>query len=177
MDIVSPYALYFDHKAVLFRKEWWRVITPFFFFGYLNFHTIFGIMFVSRYSKMLEEQLFYDETLDYLFLVMFKSAMIMFFVMVSPFKSMDTLFLGYTLGISLMYYWSRQNPEFKFSLFGCFTFSAPYLPWMILLIGKLFGGEVFTNFIGIVVGHIVFYGDQKLPKYTNLHVFRCPQFM
>ncbi|MEN2496699.1 MAG: Derlin-2 [Marteilia pararefringens] len=175
IDVISPYSLYFDLNAVVLRGEWWRCFTSFLFFGNLGINSLFAISFMSRYSRMLEEQLYFQRSLDYLCMILVSAALIMACVVISPVKSMESLFLGYSHGMSLMYFWSRLNPEFKFSFFGLLTFSAPYLPWIILVISNLLAGECYSNIIGIIVGHIIFYLDQRLPIYTERNLLRFPQ--
>lgn len=176
-DVISPYSLYFDHKAVISRHEWWRCFTSFAYFGNIGINSLFALTFVSRYFRMLEEQMFINRTVDFIFFTGWCCVFVMLFVTLNPFKNMDTVFLGYAFGIAFMYYWARSNPEFRFSLCGIFTFSAPYLPWVILLISKVFSGECTSNLIGIIVGHMLFFCEQRLPNYINKNPLRCPKML
>lgn len=63
-------------------------------------------------------------------------------------------FLGTALSSSLVYIWSRRNPEVRMSFLGLLVFTAPYLPWVLLGFGMLVHGQVPKDELcGIVVGH------------------------
>ena len=58
------------------------------------------------------------------------------------------LFLGEALTTMLVYVWCRRNPYIRYNFFGLFTFEAPYLPWILVLISILFGGSVLADLVG-----------------------------
>ena len=58
------------------------------------------------------------------------------------------LFLGEALTTMLVYVWCRRNPFVRYNFFGLFTFEAPYLPWILVLISILFGGSVLADLVG-----------------------------
>ena len=58
------------------------------------------------------------------------------------------LFLGEALTTMLVYIWCRRNPYIRYNFFGLFTFEAPYLPWILVLISILFGGSVLADLVG-----------------------------
>ena len=58
------------------------------------------------------------------------------------------LFLGEALTTMLVYIWCRRNPYVRYNFFGLFTFEAPYLPWILVLISILFGGSVLADLVG-----------------------------
>lgn len=58
------------------------------------------------------------------------------------------LFLGECLATMIVYVWSRRNPGVMYNFFGLFTFQAPYLPWLLLLLSFLFGGSVLSDLVG-----------------------------
>ncbi len=58
------------------------------------------------------------------------------------------LFMGEALTTMLVYVWCRRNPFVRYSFFGLFTFQAPYLPWLLILLSVLFGGSVLADLVG-----------------------------
>lgn len=48
----------------------------------------------------------------------------------------------------IVYVWCRRNPYVRYNFFGLFTFQAPYLPWILILISVLFGGSVVVDLVG-----------------------------
>ena len=66
-------------------------------------------------------------------------------------------FLGHALSSSLVYIWSRRNPEVRLSFLGLLVFTAPYLPWVLALFSLVLHGTVpKDDIMGIVIGHSKF---------------------
>ena len=63
-------------------------------------------------------------------------------------------FLGSALSSSLVYIWSRRNPETRLSFLGLLVFTAPYLPWVLMAFSLVLHGSVPKDEIcGVIVGH------------------------
>jgi Derlin-2/3 len=63
-------------------------------------------------------------------------------------------FLGSALSSTLIYIWSRKNPDTMLSFLGLLVFRAPYLPWVLLCFTLVMHGTVPKDeMCGIVVGH------------------------
>ena len=63
-------------------------------------------------------------------------------------------FLGSALSSTLIYIWSRKNPDTLLSFLGLVVFKAPYLPWVLLCFSLVMHGTVPKDeMCGIVVGH------------------------
>jgi Derlin-2/3 len=63
-------------------------------------------------------------------------------------------FLGSALSSTLIYIWSRKNPDTLLSFLGLLVFKAPYLPWVLLCFSLIMHGTVPKDeMCGIVVGH------------------------
>lgn len=66
-------------------------------------------------------------------------------------------FLGSALSSTLIYIWSRKNPDTMLSFLGLLVFKAPYLPWVLLAFSLVMHGTVPKDeMCGIVVGHSAF---------------------
>lgn len=66
-------------------------------------------------------------------------------------------FLGSALSSSLVYIWSRRNPETRLSFLGLLVFTAPYLPWVLMAFSLVLHGTIPKDEIcGIIVGHGTF---------------------
>jgi Derlin-2/3 len=58
------------------------------------------------------------------------------------------------LSSTLIYIWSRKNPDTMLSFLGLLVFKAPYLPWVLLGFSVVMHGTVPKDeMCGIVVGH------------------------
>ena len=64
------------------------------------------------------------------------------------------LFLGEALCTMIVYIWCRRNPFVRYNFFGLFTFQAPYLPWILVLISVLFGGSILVDLVGEKFGSL-----------------------
>lgn len=63
-------------------------------------------------------------------------------------------FLGQGLSSTLVYIWSRRNPDTRLSFLGLMVFRAPYLPWVLIAFSFVMHGSIPKDEIcGIVVGH------------------------
>lgn len=63
-------------------------------------------------------------------------------------------FLGSTLSSTLVYIWSRRNPDTRLSFLGLLTFKAPWLPWVLIAFNVVLHGHwPKDELCGIVVGH------------------------
>lgn len=67
-------------------------------------------------------------------------------------------FLGTTLSSTLVYIWSRRNPDTRLSFLGLITFKAPFLPWVLIAFNVVLHGHwPKDELCGIVVGHSMSY--------------------
>ncbi len=63
-------------------------------------------------------------------------------------------FLGSALSSTLVYIWSRKNPDTRLSFLGLLVFRAPFLPWVLILFSVALHGTVPKDeMCGVVVGH------------------------
>jgi len=98
---------------------------------------------------MLEETHFRNRTKAFIGLLIY--AMIVLLAL-SPLTSIP--FLGSPLSFSLVYIYSRLNPEVRMSFLGLFIFRAPYLPWVLLGFSLLLNNQIpVGDLMGIAVGH------------------------
>lgn len=140
-------------KRKLTQTQYWRLVTTFLYFGPLSLDLLFHVFFLQRYSRLLEESSGRSPA-TFSWLLLFASTILL---TAAPFLSM--LFCGSALSSSLVYIWSRRNPETRLSFLGVLVFTAPYLPWVLMAFSLVLHGTVPKDEImGVVVGH------RKLPS-------------
>jgi Derlin-2/3 len=89
-------------------------------------------------------------------------------LIISPFLSLP--FLGTSLSSSLVYIWSRRNPETRLSFLGVLVFTAPYLPWVLMAFSLVVHGVIPKDEIcGVVVGHIWYFFNDVYPSLHGGH--------
>lgn len=163
--ILTPFQLFYSYRAVFHKsqvcipKEWtrmrkdidfwqyWRLISTFIYFGPLSLNLLFHIFFIQRYARMLEES---APSVAHFAWLLFYAAVTL--LTIAPLSSQ--LFLGTTLSSTLVYIWSRRNPDTRLSFLGLLTFKAPWLPWVLIAFNVVLHGHwPKDELCGIVVGH------------------------
>ena len=169
LDLVSPLTLYYNLDLIMGKGQYWRLLTSFFFFGGFSLDFLFHMYFVIRYCRLLEEGPFRGRKVDFLYML-FVGAILMLTcsVVMSTFTKIK--FLGHPLAFMMVYVWARgpENLNVRMSLLGIFPFSAPYLPWVLLVFSLLLGNPVETDLMGILVGHLYFFFDRIFPQVADV---------
>ncbi|PKY06852.1 putative ER-associated proteolytic system protein Der1 [Aspergillus campestris IBT 28561] len=164
--ILTPFQLFYSFRAVYVKSQYWRLFTSFLYFGPLSLDLLFHVFFLQRYSRLLEESSGRSPA-HFSWLLFY--AMV-FLLCISPILSMP--FMGTGLSSSLVYIWSRRNPDTRLSFLGLLVFTAPYLPWVLMGFSLVVHGIVPKDeFCGVVVGHIWYYFNDIYP---DLHGGRRP---
>ena len=81
------------------------------------------------------------------------------------------------LAFAVVYVWSRRSPTARISFLGLFTFTAPYLPWIILGFGVLLGQSAQHDLLGLAAGHIYYFLEDVYPTITQRKILRTPQLI
>jgi len=175
LDLISPFSLYFSSKLIFYKLQVWRLLTNFFFFGAkFSLDFLFHMFFVVRYSRALEEGSFRGRTADFFYMVFFGATIM---TIIAPFVNLQ--FLGSSLTFMLVYVWGRRNPFGRMHFLGLFTFTAPYLPWVLLAFSLLLGNEVVVDLLGIAVGHVYYFLEDVYPRMvpSRVRLLKTPRFL
>lgn len=97
-------------------------------------------------------------------------------LLLSPLVSMP--FLGHPLSSTLVYIWSRRNPDMRLSFLGLLVFTAPYLPWVLMAFSLVMHGVVPKDEImGVLIGHVwYFFSDVYPPLHNGQRPFDPPMW-
>ena len=137
--------------TLMFFYQYWRILTTFLYFGPLSLDLLFHVFFLQRYSRLLEESSGRSPA-HFSWLLLYATTLLL---ALSPMLSIP--FLGSALSSSLVYIWSRRNPETRLSFLGLLVFTAPYLPWVLMAFSLVLHGTVPKDEIcGVIVGHSMF---------------------
>ncbi|KAF1760376.1 hypothetical protein GCK72_008625 [Caenorhabditis remanei] len=173
LEFVTPFHLYFNWELIVRKYQFWRLITSFCFFGSFGFSFLFNMIFTYRYCMMLEEGSFRGRRADFVYMFLFGGVL-----MILSGIFVQVLFLGQAFTIMLVYIWSRRNPNIQMNFFGVLTFTAPYLPWVLLLFSLLLGNNAVVDFMGIACGHIYFFLEDVFPFQEHGRRFlKTPQWL
>ncbi|KTW25606.1 hypothetical protein T552_03466 [Pneumocystis carinii B80] len=160
---VTPFQLFFSWHSVIIRKQYWRLITTFLYFGNLSFDFLFHIFFIARYCRMLEETSFRGRSREFAYLLLYATTSLL---ILSPLVSLT--FLASPLSFCLIYLWSRRNPSVRLSFLGLFVFNAPYLPWILLWFSFILHNTIPKgDLLGMFVGHVYYYLKDVAPTISS----------
>lgn len=159
LQVISPFYLYFNTKLIVYKHEYWRLLTNFLYFGNVGIDLIFHLFFLLRYCKSLEEGSFRNRSADFLWMLVFGGLML---IIMAPFAKVQ--FLGTSLNFMMVYVWSRRNPDVPLSFLGIFTFGAAYLPWVLMGFSVLIGSSPVTDILGMISGHTYYYLEDVYPN-------------
>eukprot|EP01137_Pigoraptor_chileana_P001223 Opistho-2@38554 len=158
LHFVTFLQLYFNWHLIVHKFQVYRLVTNFLYFGTLGLDLLFHMFFLYRYSRYLEEGSFRGRTADYFYMLLFGATLM---TVVAPF--IDMIFLGSGLTCMLVYVWGRRNRHVRMSFLGLLTFTAPYLPWVLLGFSVLLNSSPLGDLLGIGIGHIYYYFEDVYP--------------
>ena len=161
-QILTPFQLFYSFPSAIVKGQYWRLLTTFLYFGPISVDLVFHIYFLQRYSRLLEES---SGRSPAVFSWMLLYAMV-FLLCLSSLVSMP--FLGQPLSSTLVYIWSRRNPDTRLSFLGLMVFTAPYLPWVLMGFSLILHHTVPRDEImGVVIGHIYYFLADVYPPLHN----------
>jgi len=171
LGFFTPLKMYFNPELI-FAGEYWRMATSFFFFGNFSLHFLFHMMFIYRYCKNLEEESYRGRTADFVFLFLFSALLVLIIGFVT-----GMMWLGMAFTQVFVYIWSRRNPYVLMNFLG-FIIRAPYLPWVFTGMSILLGGEIKSDLVGILVGHIYYFLEDVFPlQEGGFKILYTPDFL
>lgn len=88
-------------------------------------------------------------------------------------------FLAHPLTFMMIYLWGRspENVNVHLSFFGVLVFSAPYLPWAMLLMSFFFGNPIESDLLGIIAGHVYYFLEFVYPAVASLRGWRIRRIL
>lgn len=172
IDVVSPFSLYYNFDLIFLHGQLWRLITTFLFFGLFSVDFLFHMYFLVRYCRMLEEGDFRGRRAHFVVMLLFG---IVIMTALAPFLQVH--FLGNALTFMMVYVWGRRNEEMRMSFLGVFSFTAPYLPWVMLAFSLLLGNPITIDAIGIFVGHSYYFLEYVYPVVAKIRGWRIKRIL
>ncbi|KAG2395727.1 Derlin-2.2 protein [Vigna angularis] len=148
---------------------------------YLDF--LFHMFFLARYCKLLEENSFRGRTADFFYMLLFGATVLTGIVLLGgmiPYLSESfakIIFLSNSLTFMMVYVWSKQNPFIHMSFLGLFTFTAAYLPWVLLGFSVLVGASAWVDLLGMIAGHAYYFLEDVYPRMTGRRPLKTPSFI
>ena len=163
--VVTPYQLFYTFRAVYYKSQYWRLLTTFIYFGPPSLDLVFHVFFMQRYSRLLEQGAGATPAVFSWLLLYATTSLLALSSLTS-----SVPFLGSSLSSTLIYIWSRRNPDTRLSFLGLLVFTAPYLPWVLMAFNLLMHGTVPKDeILGVIVGHVYYFFADVWPGLGDGH--------
>ena len=169
LEFISPFSVYFNFRLIVYKFQLWRLFTNFLFFGNLSLDFVFHMFFLSRYCRLLEEGSFRGRTADFFYMLLFGAGLL---TLIAPFVNIQ--FLGSSLTFMMVYVWGRRHQNVNMSFLGMFNFTAPYLPWVLLIFSVMLGSSPLVDLLGMVAGHVYYFFEDVYPAMTGRRLLKTP---
>ena len=148
-QLITPFHLYFNPRLIASPSGWepWRLLTPFLYYGPLGLDWLFHMFFLVKYASALESGSFRGRSADFAWMLGVCGVALLAAAPVARAQ-----FLGAPLAFALVYVWARRHPALLMSFLGVLTFTAPWLPWVLLGVSVLLRGSATVDLLGMAVG-------------------------
>ncbi|KAK5951379.1 hypothetical protein OHC33_007435 [Knufia fluminis] len=151
--LIEPLQLFYTFRAVYFKSQYWRLLTTFIYFGPPSLDLVFHLFFMTRYSRLLESTSG-SSPATFSWLLLYSTVSLL---TLSSFTTWVP-FLGHSLSQTLVYIWSRRNPDTRLAFLGILVFNAPYLPWVLMGFSLFMHGSIPKDeILGVIVGHVYYF--------------------
>ena len=115
------------------------------------------------------EEYFKNKAAEFMTCIVF----VCFFSMLYAFIYGDYMVMHQPFLFALMYVWCKLVPDSSVSLWG-FPVVSANLPWVMLVLSVVTGGDPFKDLIGMAAGHTYIYIRMILPNSHGYQLLRRP---
>jgi len=151
--VLTPFQLFYSFRSVYYKSQYWRLLSTFIYFGPPSLDLLFHVFFLQRYSRLLEQGSG-PSPATFSWLLLYATASLL----TLSTMTISLPFLGSALSSTLVYIWSRRNPDTRLSFLGIFVFNAPWLPWVLMAFSLCMHGTIPRDeILGVVVGHVWYF--------------------
>ena len=173
LEVLSPLSLCLNWELVRQQRQWWRLVSCFFFYGEFSIHFVWNMYIYIQYCSSLEELAFRNKTADFVWMLISCG----FLLLGLSYCFVASAFLSSALMDVMIYLWSKKNPHAMVHVLFL-TVPAAYLPFTLTGLSLLMGGQISDHLMGIAVGHIFFFFNEiypLMPTSGGLKLFRTPR--
>ncbi|KAF9099439.1 Derlin 1 [Mortierella sp. AM989] len=173
VKFVPFYLIYLDWSQIIYKFQIHRLLTPFFITG-LSFNMLFDLYFLFTYGSQLESSTFAGRSADFAWFILFTS-----FVSSIAASYFGILVLFQAMLISVIYLWSRENPDRMVSFMFGITFKAFYLPWVLVAYTFVLSGALipWSMLIGIASAHLFHFLSKVYPANGGPRLIPTPSLL
>ncbi|RNE99957.1 hypothetical protein TraAM80_07898 [Trypanosoma rangeli] len=174
--VIHPVEILFSPLLVFQEKQYWRLITNFFYFGQLDLSSIFELHWLCIVSSSIEVQYFRRRKIDYCLTLLLAILSLLLFRI---FRVVDTPYLSFSLCNALAYLFARLLPDLEVGIFFLITIPVRLLPIFFLVMALIFDRHRGIRLIMVehLVGHILWYFLEIFPRITGWHLLRLQEHL
>jgi len=169
--VFDPYRLVLLLEPIYKEFQIWRLFSPF-ALHFLGLPFLMNMMFLLRFGQSLERVKFAGRSSDYLWMLMVCAMLLLV-----PGFLLQIPILASSLIMSVIYIWSRTNPDQQASFMFGLTFKAKYLPWVMVAFTTLLGGNPLDEILGIIAGHVYFLLSELVPRDYGVVIIKTPRWV
>lgn len=170
-----PQYLYLNYDLIWEKFQIWRLIGNFLFIRSFGFPFVFRTLMICRYAVYLEQKTFENKTSDFVWMLLLNMFCLLPLKFIVP--SVSQPFYSSSLIFAMLYLWSRENPTQITSIMGMVRMQAFYLPWGMMALTVLMGGDPVADFLGVLSGHIYYFFSVLYPRQSGVYLIKTPQFV
>lgn len=166
-DVIDSLHMIYSPTLVFEQKQYWRLITTFFYFGKVGIHSVLEIRWIYIVSSAIEEQYFHRRAWDYGFTLLIGCGLILLMRTISI---IDVPFLSFVMVNMMVYLFSRLIPDQRAIIFPFIEVPMRMLPIAFLGMTVAFQGfnEAKADIVGSFAGHTIWYLLEVFPRITGL---------
>ena len=171
-NLISTKYLFFSRDFIFTRLQLWRLVLPFLYFGNFSMPFLFQMYMLVNYTRSLEQTYYRGPRgkLDLFALFAYiVGACLLVDSFYEPLYFPASIFLG-----SLIYVWSRKDPNAGIVLYG-FSLKAWHLPFVMVMFSLLMGGNFVHDIIAILIGHFYYFVSDVVPKRYKVTIAKFPE--
>jgi Derlin-2/3 len=176
LEILDPSLLILHWPTVINKLQVWRLFSSCIFFGKFSFQWIFQMYFFSSFSTKLERNaVMAEHPGNYLFFLLFQILALDVISLVLAWPS-GLPMLGTSLTFSIIFYWSRQEPEAELNFYS-FKIKGYQFPFALIFFQLLLGGNIWNDLLGLATGHIFYFLKNVVTKEYHVELLKTPSFL
>ena len=172
LQVVSPYALYFDLSLIFTKLEIWRLLTTFLYFGNFSFNFLIAMVILVRFCKSLEVHPKYEN--DFASLIYCVGFLAVSIVLLSFLHKV--FFMGPSLLFGMLYVWSKYEPQTQVPFWGGFVVKGYQLPFVLMGLRLLMGSDLMDDVVGLAAGQAYFWLKETAPQ-KGWNLLSTPEFL
>jgi len=146
----------------MYRGEWWRMLTTFFYMGDQLMSIFFWMQIYHFWDclKVLELVKYHWEPSAFVKMITCNAAALL---VLKQFRR-ETIFLSSPLVMTFMYMYSREYEAQPINFLGFFQIRCGWLPFVQMAQDLIQAGDIVPNLLGLFAGHLYYYAEEVAPR-------------